>query len=77
MDVATRYKMISKIINSEDEEVLDQIKVLLNIEEDDDFWETLNTEDQAAINEGIDQLDNGQHVSHQSVQEEVKRRFNF
>ena len=35
------------------------------------------TEDQAAINEGLYQLDNGQHVSHESVREEIKGRFNF
>ena len=77
MNVATRYKIISKIINSKDEEVLNQIKDLLNIEDEEDFWDALNAEDQNTINEGIDQLDKGQHVAHQSIQEEIKKRFKF
>lgn len=42
-----------------------------------DFWEGLNAEDRAAIDEGLEQLDKGQHVSHESVREEIKNRFNF
>ena len=77
MNPAVKYKMISKIINSKDDTILNQIKVLLGIEDDADFWDELNNEDQEAINEGIAQLDNKQHVSHQSVQEDIKKRFNF
>jgi predicted transcriptional regulator len=69
--------MISEIINSKDEDVLNAVKSLLKIEDDADFWEGLSKEDQAAINEGLYQLDNGQHESHQSVKEEIKERFNF
>lgn len=72
-----KYRMISKIINSNDEGVLNAVKSLLNIEDDADFWEGLSTEDQAAITEGLNQLDMGQHVSHQSVREEIKDRFKF
>ena len=77
MNIAVKYRMISEIINSKDKGVLNAIKSLLNIEDDADFWEGLSTEDQAAINEGLYQLDNGQHVSHESVREEIKERFNF
>ncbi|MGB3464454.1 MAG: hypothetical protein WBA74_04260 [Cyclobacteriaceae bacterium] len=77
MNPAVKYKMISKIINSKDDTILNQIKVLLGIEDDIDFWDELSNEDQAAINEGIAHLDNGQHISHQSVQEDIKKRFNF
>jgi len=77
MDIAVKYKMISKIINSNDERFLNSIKKLLKIEDEVDFWDELGPDDQAAINEGLKQLDNGQHVSHQSVREEIKNRFNF
>ena len=75
MDISVKYKMISKIINSNDESVLSSIKSLLKIE--DDFWDELGADDQAAINEGLEQLNSGQFVSHQSVREEIKNRFNF
>lgn len=69
--------MISKIINSEDERVLDSIKSLLKIEDETDFWDELSAEDQTAINEGLAQLDAGQYVSRQSVVKDIKNRFNF
>ena len=77
MDIAVKYKMISKIINSNDENVLKSIKSLLDIEDEVDVWEELNSDDQAAINEGLNQLNKGQYASHQSVREEVKDRFNW
>lgn len=49
----------------------------LKKEKEKDFWDELSPEDQAAINDGLDQLDNGQYVSHESVREEVKKRFKF
>ncbi|WP_291372934.1 hypothetical protein [Cyclobacterium sp.] len=49
----------------------------MNIEDEVDFWEGLNAEDRAAIGEGLEQLDKGQQVSHESVREEIKNRFNF
>ncbi|KYG74619.1 hypothetical protein EV198_0897 [Roseivirga ehrenbergii] len=77
MDISVKYRMISEIINSTDDNVLNAVKSLLNIEEETDFWEELSAEDKAAINEGLIQLDKGQHVSHQSVREEIKDRFKF
>jgi len=77
MDISVKYRMISEIINSTDDNVLNAVKSLLNIEEETDFWEELSVEDKAAINEGLSQLDKGQHVSHQSVREEIKDRFKF
>lgn len=77
MDIAIKYRIITEIINSNDERVLNAVKSILNIEDEVDFWEGLNTDDQAAIVEGLEQLDKGQYVSHRSVQEEIKNRFNF
>lgn len=77
MDIAVKYQMISKIISSEDDNLLNSIKTLLKIEDEGDFWDELSVEDQQAINEGLSQLDAGQHVSRQSIQKEIKDRFNF
>ncbi len=77
MDIAVKYRIISEIINSNDEHVLNAVKSLLNIEDEVDFWEELSEEDRAAIDEGLEQLDKGEHVSHQSVRDEIKNRFNF
>ncbi len=77
MDIAVKYKMISKIINSTDESILNSVKSILKIEDEADFWNELSMDDKAAINEGLEQLDKGQYISHESVQEEIKKRFNF
>ena len=77
MDIAIKYRIISEIINTNDERVLNAVKSLLNIEDQVDFWEELSADERAAIDEGLDQLDKGQHVSHESVREEIKNRFNF
>lgn len=77
MDNALKYRIITEIINSNDERVLNAVKSLLNIEDEVDFWEELSEEDRAAIDEGLEQLDKGQYLSRKSVREEIKNRFNF
>lgn len=59
MEIAVKYRIISETINTKDEELLNRIKYLLKIDEED-FWNDLSPEDQAAINEGIEQLDKGE-----------------
>ncbi|WP_162340440.1 hypothetical protein [Cyclobacterium salsum] len=77
MDNSVKYRIISEIINTNDDRVLNAVKSLLKIDDDGDFWEALSEEDRAAIDEGLEQLDKGQHLSHESVREEIKNRFNF
>ena len=77
MDTAVKYKMISKIINSNDDSVLSKIKSLLQIDDEVDFWDELSEEDKIAVNDGLKQLDNGQYVSHESLQDEIRKTFNF
>ncbi|GHB35934.1 hypothetical protein [Mongoliitalea lutea] len=77
MDTSTKYKIISEIIKSNDEQVLNAVKSLLNIEDEVDFWEELSEADKAAIDEGLEQLDAGNYQSLESVRQEIKNRFNF
>lgn len=77
MDIAAKYKMISKIIDSKDEDVLNSVKSLLGVDDELDFWEELKENDRMAIDDGLSQLDKGQYVSHDAVRSEIKKRFNF
>ena len=77
MDIAVKYKIISKIINSNDEHVLNAVKSLLKIDDEVDFWEELSMDDRAAIDEGLAQLDKGQFVSQEAVRDEIIKRFNI
>jgi predicted transcriptional regulator len=56
---------------------LSTVKSRLKIEGKGDFFEELNHKDQAVIDEALEQLENGEFISHDSVREEIKNRFNF
>lgn len=78
MDIqGTKLELIEMLLNTQKEQVLQKIKDILEQETGKDFWDELDTEDQKAINKGLEQLDKGQYVSHESVRNEIKNRFNF
>lgn len=77
MDISVKHRIISEIINSNDEQILNAVKSLLKIEDEVDFWEGLTTEYQAAIDEGLEQLDKGKYESRESVRKEIESKFDF
>jgi predicted transcriptional regulator len=77
MHIAEKCKLISEILKSKDDQVLSAVKSLLKIENTEDFFEELNAEDLAAIDEALEQLESGEFTSHDSVRKEIKNRFNF
>jgi hypothetical protein len=77
MDIQTKKNLITAILQTSDDEILNEIKKLLKIEDPYDFWDELTEEDQLAINEGIKQLDEGNSVSHKDVKALIKSKFNF
>lgn len=67
MDIQTsKLKLMKTILEIESSELLNKISDLIKSEEPD-FWNELNNEQQAEIQKGIDQLDNGQRVSFKSA----------
>ena len=77
MDISVKFKIISEIIKSNDEEILNAVKTILNIEDKLDFWEEISEEDQVAIDQALEQLDRGNFISRESVDAEVKEKYNF
>jgi hypothetical protein len=77
MDISVKFKIISEIIKSNDEEILNAVKTILNIEDKLDFWEEISEEDQLAIDQALEQLDRGNFISRESVDAEVKEKYNF
>ena len=73
---STKLELMRLLLDTQKEEVLARIKVVFE-QEEVDFSDELSAGDQAAINEGLMQLDKGEHVSHQSIKEAIKNRFNF
>jgi predicted transcriptional regulator len=42
-----------------------------------DWWDTTSEKDKKCINEGLEQLDRGEHLTHSQVRSKIKERFNF
>ncbi len=74
MDVATKYKIVEKIINSEDELLLGEIKDLLAVSEKD-FWNDLSEPTKNSINRGLEDSKKGLTRPHDEVISEMKNRF--
>ncbi len=74
MDISTKYKIVEKIINSEDELLLSEIKNLLAVSEKD-FWNGLNESTKNSINRGLDESRKGLTRPHDEVISEMKNRF--
>lgn len=74
MDISLKYKIVEKIIQSNDDKILNQIKALLNVPEPD-FWDDIPENVQKAINEAKAQLDRGEGIAHSQVMTDVKKRF--
>ena len=74
MDVTTKYKIVEKIINSEDELLLGEIKDLLAVSEKD-FWNGLSESAKKFYYRGLDESRKGLTRPHDEVISEIKNRF--
>jgi uncharacterized damage-inducible protein DinB len=76
MDLETRkINLINWISSVQEEEVLARIEMVQR--ERADWWETVSSEDQKAIQEGIDQLDKGEYITRLQVRGKIKEKYNF
>ncbi len=76
MDITTKYNIIAQIINSTDEHFLASAESLVKSDKGD-FWNVLSEEDKTAINDGLAQLDRGEFVLHNAVQNSIKKKLDF
>jgi hypothetical protein len=74
MDISSKYKIVEKIIQSNDEGLLNEINALLGLSEND-FWDDLPIEIKDGINQAKDQLQRGEGIPHSQVMADVKARF--
>jgi len=74
MDVALKYKILEKIIQSEDNVLLNEIDSLLKISQND-FWQDLPNEAKQAIDKAKVELDRGEGIPHEQVMLEIRERF--
>ena len=74
MDIALKYKILEKIIQSEDDVLLNEIDSLLKISQNN-FWHDLSDKAKEAINNAKTELDRGEGIAHEQVMLEIRERF--
>ncbi|PWK76503.1 hypothetical protein LX99_03369 [Mucilaginibacter oryzae] len=74
MDISVKYKMVEKIIQTQDDVILNEINSLLGLS-DGDFWSDIPPLVQQAINKAKSQLDQGEGIPHEKVMEKIRSRF--
>ena len=74
MDITLKQQIAEKIIQSEDDVLLNEIKSLVGLSEND-FWDELPAEVKMAINQAEAELDRGEGIPNSEVMNEIKGRF--
>lgn len=74
MDIRLKHQIAEKIFQSNDDFLLNEIKSLIGLSEDD-FWEELPNEVKQAINKAKAELDGGESNAHDDVVLEIEKRF--
>jgi hypothetical protein len=74
MDITLKYKIVEKLIQTQDDVVLNEVKLILGVKEND-FWEELPEEVKQSINQAKAELDRGEGIPHEKVMADIKERF--
>ena len=74
MNLISKYDLIEKIVNTENETLLHQVKHLLE-EEETESWENLNPELKASIKRGLAQSAKGQLTPHEKVMKQLHKKY--
>jgi hypothetical protein len=74
MDIALKYKIVEKIIQTNDDLLLNEIKSLVGLSEGD-FWKDVPVEVKQAVNKAKEELDRGEGIPHSQVMTEIKEKF--
>lgn len=74
MNIELKYKIVEKIIQTDDDALLNEIKSLVGLSEGD-FWNDIPDEVKQSINEAKGELNRGEGVPHSEVMTDIRRRF--
>jgi predicted transcriptional regulator len=72
---ARKINLINWISSITEENILKEVEKIQR--EKADWWDTISEEDKIAINEGLEQLDNGEFLTQSEVRAKIKKKFNF
>ncbi len=74
MDIALKYKIVEKIIQMNDDLLLNEIRSLVGLSERD-FWRDTPGELKVTVNKAKEELDRGEGIPNAQVMAEIKARF--
>ncbi|MFN6946276.1 MAG: hypothetical protein ACK4ND_15105 [Cytophagaceae bacterium] len=74
MYIQTKYRLIEKIMESENDVILSQVKAILD-EDEKDFWEELNPELNESIKIGLSESQQGKGRPHAEVMAEIRKKY--
>jgi hypothetical protein len=74
MNLISKYELIEKIVHTNDENLLHQIKNLLD-EEVEESWDDLHPDLKDAINKSLGQADRGEVIPHKKAMAEIKKKY--
>jgi hypothetical protein len=76
MNIETRkINIINWISSLQEEDIIAKMEEIQK--EKADWWNTVNNKDKEAINEGLEQLDKGEFLTHSQVRNKIKGKYNF
>ena len=67
-----KIELVQMLLNTQSEAVIRKVRSILK-KEDADWWNEISTEEKAAIEKGIAQLEKGQGVPHKVVMQQYGR----
>jgi len=70
-----KLNLINWISSLQEEEILNKVEKIQK--EKADWWDKVSKEDEIAINEGLEQLEQDEFLTHDQVRSKIKERFNF
>ena len=77
MDIqSVKIHLIHWLTEINDEKILEQLTFLKESYEKD-WWDDLSKEEQTLIDEGINQLDQGEGTPHQEVMKKIRKKFDL
>ncbi|MBS1530266.1 MAG: hypothetical protein JSU01_08160 [Bacteroidetes bacterium] len=74
MDIEHKYKILEKIMRTDDDVLLSEIDSLLDTNKQD-FWPSLPSQVKQAIEEAKSELDRGEGIPHKEVMAEIRARY--
>ena len=75
MDIQTeKLELLKMLMDENDPGVLKEVRAVLQHDEQD-FWNDIPQHIKDAINEGIGDIDNGRHFSHEEVMKDIKSKY--